>query len=181
MIANLFGDFVKGSDLSGYSLIQQKGIRLHREIDNFMDQHPAVLSVMHELYEELPKVAGIAMDLYFDHLLSKLWSEFHSKPYNKFLQSLYRSISHLEEEYPKKFKTFLFHLSDKNWLHYYPLEMGLHKACNGVASRISFENALIHGLTVFKKHEKLITEAFYIYMKDAEKHFKDWNRESPSD
>ena len=34
MIANIFGDFVRGKDLSDYPEIIQKGITLHREIDN---------------------------------------------------------------------------------------------------------------------------------------------------
>jgi len=72
MNANLYGDFVKGRDYSKYPLIIQGGITLHREIDDFIDHHPLVLELLHELYAPLPKVAGIAIDLYFDHLLTSV-------------------------------------------------------------------------------------------------------------
>ena len=68
MLANLYGDFVKGKDLTNYSAIVQKGIHLNRSIDYFIDTHPAVTELRLSLYDKLPKVAGIAIDLYFDHL-----------------------------------------------------------------------------------------------------------------
>ena len=43
MYANLFGDFVKGKDLSMYSPQVQKGILLHRKIDDYIDNHPVKL------------------------------------------------------------------------------------------------------------------------------------------
>lgn len=39
MIANLFGDFVKGKDYSYLPKIVQEGVFLHREIDDFIDQN----------------------------------------------------------------------------------------------------------------------------------------------
>ena len=49
MHANLFGDYVKGSDLSTYSKPVQEGIRLHRQIDSYIDHHPDVLKLMHTI------------------------------------------------------------------------------------------------------------------------------------
>ena len=60
MLANLYGDFVKGSNLEAYTESVQTGIRLHRSIDNFIDTHPDVLELKRLLYEDLPKVSGIA-------------------------------------------------------------------------------------------------------------------------
>jgi acyl carrier protein phosphodiesterase len=176
MTANLFGDFVKGSDLSAYSDIQEKGIRLHREIDHYMDHHPAVVEVMQELYASLPKVTGIAMDLYFDHLLAMKWEEYHDIDFNTFLNNYYRSIDEVKDQYPDQFLIFLQRLRSKNWMHYYQLEYGLDKACNGVSRRISFPNTLINGLQVFKANEKIIRSSFDKYMIEATKHFSDWHK-----
>jgi acyl carrier protein phosphodiesterase len=43
MHANLYGDFVKGKDLSQFDSTIQTGIRLHRKIDSYIDHHPDVL------------------------------------------------------------------------------------------------------------------------------------------
>ncbi len=69
MLNNLFGDFVKGKDISRYPIEIQQGITLHRKIDNFIDRHPLVLELSHKLFADLPKVSAIAIDLFFDHLL----------------------------------------------------------------------------------------------------------------
>jgi acyl carrier protein phosphodiesterase len=89
MYANLFGDFVKGKDLSAFSPVVQSGIVLHRSIDFYIDQHPEVRKLMHILYPVLPKVTGIAIDLYFDHCLAKNWKSYHAKSYKDFLDEFY--------------------------------------------------------------------------------------------
>ncbi|HLU87619.1 MAG TPA: hypothetical protein VKZ44_07670, partial [Taishania sp.] len=66
MYANLFGDFVKGRNWKQYTNEIQKGIVLHRTIDSFIDTHSAVKELAHLLAPDLPKVAPIAIDIYFD-------------------------------------------------------------------------------------------------------------------
>lgn len=171
MLANLFGDFVKGRDLSGYTLKTQQGITLHRAIDNYIDTHPAVLELLHVLYAQLPKVAGIAVDLYFDHLLAKNWNQFHPLPLDEFLERFYRSVDVERDTFSAPFKQMMSHLVKVNWISYYPTAEGLDKACHGVSSRISFPNELKHGLRVFREHEKKISSAFDAYMKDAMHYF----------
>lgn len=70
--ANLFGDFVKGKNLSHLPQEIQVGIRLHRAIDSFTDQHEAVKEILQLIRADLPKVAPIAIDLIFDHLLENI-------------------------------------------------------------------------------------------------------------
>src|SRR5690554_7679267 len=83
MLANLFGDFVKGKDYTYLPQIIQDGVGLHRQIDDFVDRHPLVSELRLKLYKELPKIAGIAIDLFFDHLLrsEEHTSELQSRPH----------------------------------------------------------------------------------------------------
>lgn len=167
MLANLYGDFVKGSDLGGFSPKTREGILLHRSIDSYIDTHPAVRELLHELYPQLPKVAGIAVDLFFDHLLARDWHRYHAVPLENFLQRFYDSADVGSEEFSPQFRNMMGHLVRMNWISYYPTLDGLDKACNGVSSRLSFPNELKNGLQVFLEHEKRITEVFELYMKDA--------------
>jgi len=54
MRTNLFGDFVKGSHFKAFPEIIKEGIQLHRKIDDFIDNHPLVLELLHVLYPQLP-------------------------------------------------------------------------------------------------------------------------------
>ena len=169
MIANLYGDSVKGTKYQHYSKVIQQGIVLHRKIDSYIDQHPDVKKLKIELYNDLPKIAGVAIDLIFDHLLAKKWDEFHEKKLNIFLEEFYNHRSPLESEMNSEFSILLTRMRSRKWMNYYPTLYGLEKSSIGVSQRISFPNRLKDTPKVFIKHQKIIEETFYIYMKDAMK------------
>lgn len=175
MTANLFGDFVKGSNLSAYPDKIQEGIRLHRAIDHYIDTLPVVLELYHELYASLPKVTSVAVDLYFDHLLAKNWEKYHGQPLTEYLNAYYAKVDLENETYTPEFKLMMHRLIEFNWISYYGTLDGLDKACNGVSARISFPNELKNGLQVFLHHKKRITAVFEEYMQQATEHFFSWN------
>lgn len=175
MIANLFGDFVKGRDLSMYDKQIQKGIILHREIDSYIDHHPAVLELMHKLYPSLPKVTGIAVDLFFDHILAKNWSKYHKTDLKKFISNFYATKIQNLDQYSENFLFMLAKMKEINWLEKYQYTYGLEKACNGLSKRISFENKLSFAPQVFIQFQEDIELTFEIFMKDAIPHFKEFS------
>lgn len=174
MYANLFGDFVKGKDLSMYSSQVQKGVLLHRKIDDYIDNHPAVVELRHELYESLPKVAGIAIDLFFDHILAKRWSEFHPTPLNEFTASFHQFEVKRSEYDNAKFWFVLSKMKEQNWLKNYATMNGLTKASEGLSQRISFPNVLNKAPQIYKEMENKIEAVFNSYMKDAIPYFKSY-------
>ncbi len=172
--ANLFGDYVKGSTYSEYPQSIRRGIRLHREIDNYIDHHPAVLDLLHHLYEYLPKVSGIAIDLYFDHLLARNWSKFHDMSYMDFINRFYTTEPEHRQYYSTSYLLMLDRMKHDNWLYHYQKHDGLIKACSGLSQRISFKNALSKAPDVFISEESRITRAFDLFMQDAIPHFKEY-------
>ncbi len=171
MLANLFGDFVRGKDLSHFSHITQQGIFLHRRIDFYIDNHPAVHDLLQILYKPLPKVAGIAIDLYFDHILAQKWNDFHEKELSEFIQEFFESVDLNQDNFSSEFRFVMTKMMEKNWLYQYQFEHGLYKACQGVSHRISFENELKNGLSVFHDNKSEIIKAFEMYMTDAKPYF----------
>lgn len=178
MYANIFGDFVKGKDLSRYPKKIQKGIRLHRTIDDYIDHHPAVIELMHELYAPLPKIAGIAIDLYFDHLLAINWSDYHNLPLDDFIEK-FQTASIDREPYDKEFFwTVLSKMKEEEWLHHYQTTYGLTKACQGLSARISFPNVLHTAPQVFEENTQKIETCFHIFMTDAVPFYRDYYAEN---
>jgi acyl carrier protein phosphodiesterase len=171
-LANLFGDFIKGKKYLDYSAKIQEGILLHRSIDSYMDNHPKVKELTRNLYSALPKVAPIAVDLYFDHLLAKNWGNYHSNPYSNYLQDLYTAFKPLSKHYPEHFQAFVRLLIERDWMKHYPTEFGLQKMCAGLSQKISFENNLHTGFSVFKTYEIEIFNTFQTYMLNAVENFQ---------
>lgn len=166
-VANLFGDFVKGKKYLEYPEYIQKGVLLHRKIDDFIDHHFEVLHLIHQIRSSLPKVAPIAVDIYFDHLLAKNWDQYHPVKLPEFLSNFYSNIDLSNEPYPSDFKHFISLMIERNWMSHYPSEEGLYRMCQGVSRKLSFENALTNGHTVFYDFQNEITSCFHEYMRDA--------------
>jgi len=171
MYANLFGDFVRGSDFTIYSNNIVKGIKLHRSIDDYFNRHHSILTVQRQLYKYFPKVSGIAMDLYADHWLAKNWKSFHNQPYKEYLRNFYSYDPFIDNEYPDDFIYFIDVLKSRRWMDDYPNESGLFNASNGLSKRLSFPNNLGDSLIYYKKYEKELQMAFQNYFKDAIKKF----------
>lgn len=175
MYANLYGDFVKGRDLSAHSQFVQSGILLHREIDSYIDRHPIVIELLHHLYSSLPKVSGIAVDLYFDHLLAKNWESYHQIPYSQFLHNFYIAKIENEDEYSEEFLHFIQLLVDRDWMSHYSKFEGLTQVCRGLSARISFENTLSSAPRVFLENEDLISRTFEQFMSEGINHFRNYH------
>ncbi|HLP54316.1 MAG TPA: ACP phosphodiesterase [Fluviicola sp.] len=171
MQANLYGDFIKGSNLSDLDPEIEKGIRLHRAIDHFIDNHKAVHELLPVLRTDLPKVAGIAIDIYFDHLLAKNWQTFHPQPYADYLDVVYQSLNSNDKRYNTDYLLFLERLLQYRWINHYPNLDAVDRMSKNISSQLSFPNQLLHGKSVFLIHEKTITEAFFDYMRSANEHF----------
>lgn len=171
MYANLFGDFVKGSKFDNFSEKTQNGIRLHRKIDHFIDNHPKVLELRKILSPNLPKVSGIAIDIYFDHLLAKNWNQFHASDYQTFLNAFFE-YNHLSDDvYPTNFNIFIATLKHHQWIRHYGSFWGLEKMSEGISKRISFPNKLAIAPDFFQIHEKEIENTFEEFMRDATDNF----------
>ncbi|MDX1652539.1 MAG: ACP phosphodiesterase [Brumimicrobium sp.] len=184
MLANLYGDFFKGSDFSSLPSVVKEGVILHRQIDEFTDQHPAILELFHRiLYPLLPKVSGIAMDLFIDHLLASRWGDFHSEDLENYSSGFYRYALNAENHsfesdnlsftYPGDFLQLLHIMQSKNWLLRYRFPEGLIMASKGLSARLSFENNLNEAPEVFSSYQAIIEKVFNEVMTDGKKKFLD--------
>ena len=174
MYSNLQGDYIKGKDLSHLPEIVQEGSHLHRTIDSYVDTHPAVKDVLHQLYPHLPKISGIAIDLYFDHLLARDWAKFHPKPLREFIDEFYQYEPKFKDSFSKQYQFMLDKMKEMDWLYQYQYVRGLSSACTGLSQRISFENNLHQAPHVFSMLQTEIESAFNIYMESANPFFEDY-------
>ena len=174
MYANIFGDFVKGKDLSKYSKKVQQGIILHRKIDDYIDHHPIVLDLIHRLYKPLPKVAGIAIDLYFDHLLAKHWGKYSTISLKQFITKFEDTVLKREEFDKENFWMVIDRMKAGQWLQHSESMYGLTKSSEGVSRMISFPNVLNQAPAVYKDFEKEIELTFSLFMKDAIPYFDNY-------
>lgn len=83
---NLLGDFVKGNPDGKFPESVVDGIRLHRFIDRYTDQHNLVLQQKKYFPVSLKRFSPIALDVFWDHCLACDWSNFHALSLVDFIQ-----------------------------------------------------------------------------------------------
>tara|TARA_R110002110_G_C13470513_1_gene720830 strand:+ start:72340 stop:72969 length:630 start_codon:yes stop_codon:yes gene_type:complete len=85
----LEGDFCKGPLCGKLEAGIERGVKLHRAVDAFTDNHPLVAQLRTELPSPLRRYAGILIDLSFDHYLTIHWSMFSALPLAEFNRQIY--------------------------------------------------------------------------------------------
>lgn len=176
MYANIYGDFIKGSKLNHHPEIIQKGTKLHREIDSFIDNHSEILTLKKKLSPDLPKISGIAIDLYFDHLLAINWNDYRTESLEKFTNEFYAYNVDFNHFSNPNFQFLIHKMKADNWLYQYQYHNGLEFACKGLSKRISFKNDLWKAPEIFIKFRPEIENVFIEYMKDAVLYFEDFHK-----
>lgn len=174
MYANLQGDYIKGKDLSHLPEIVQKGSHLHRTIDNYIDTHPAVKELLPQLYPHLPKISGIAVDLYFDHLLARDWNTYTDQSLRDFVDTFYQYQPKFDASFAPEFQFMLDKMKEMDWLYQYQYMRGLSSASSGLSRRISFENNLHQAPHVFALLQPEIEKAFQTFMESAQPFFQNY-------
>lgn len=85
----LEGDYYKGRLAPDLVPGVAAGIRLHRAIDAYTDDHPVLRDLRREFPADLRRYAGILIDLSFDHYLSRYWEHFSELPLHQFNAEVY--------------------------------------------------------------------------------------------
>ena len=93
VLGALEGDSYKGplgSELPGDLA---RGVRLHRAIDAYTDNHAAVAQLRRGFPSGLRRYAGILIDLGFDHYLTQHWHSFSTASLQEFNRDVLRTLT----------------------------------------------------------------------------------------
>lgn len=93
LLGNLLGDFVKGDPYPHYPKAIADGIRLHRLIDSFTDQHDLLSECKMRFPTQLRRFAPIALDVFGDHCLASHWSDYYPQTLEDFVALAQRAIN----------------------------------------------------------------------------------------
>ncbi len=106
-LGGLLGDFVKGPLTGELPPAIEAGIRLHRRIDASTDDHPAYRDSFVLLDPRWRRYAGIILDIWFDHLLSCQWSQWHSLPLEDFCDQCWQDFHARSRYIPPRAQAFI--------------------------------------------------------------------------
>ena len=170
MVGNFIGDFVKGSKLEEYHPDIQKGIRLHRSIDNYTDTHPVVLQSKIRLREKFRHYAPVIVDVFYDHFIAKDWNRYSGESLLDFTTRFYIMMKNYLHIIPKGVSNMLHYMESGNWLYHYQYIEGIDQALTGMSRRTKFDSKMDQAAEVLKSEYDGFKSEFQMFFPDLQKH-----------
>lgn len=136
LVGAFLGDFVKGPVI-GFSPQVRTEILVHRRIDACCDAHPSMQAARACFAPERRRFAGIAMDVFHDHVLARDWQRHASVPLPVFTARVYRTFDQHRELLPEAARRAADRMAEQDWLGAYARFDGAHQALAGIGRRLS--------------------------------------------
>lgn len=174
LLGNFIADSVKGNPEKFYSGKIAEGIRFHRAIDGFTDNHPLVRQGVKRFRETQSRYAPVVIDVIYDHILARHWNEFHADELDKVTQSVYQRLEAQSLHFPTSVKHYFPYMKQQNWLYNYQFEWGILKTLEGLDRRSANETQMHLALDVYKESEAEFLAEFREFAADAKEMSRDY-------
>jgi acyl carrier protein phosphodiesterase len=171
LLGNFIADHLRGNHFEHFSKDIQKGIYLHRKIDQFTDEHPAFKQSKRIFYNGFERYSGVLVDIYFDHLLARDFSRYAKISLKEFTAKVYSVYQNNKTILPEHSSKFLSYVMTNNIYVAYSKIEGIEKVLFHLSHRIKHGVMLNTSIPLFLSHEREMQDHFEIFMKDAQKEF----------
>lgn len=141
-IGNFMADGLKRQRLEHFPTDFQKGVMLHRTIDEFTDQHPIFKKSCKRIFKVHGHYSRVIVDIFYDHFLAVKWANYHSVPLEVFAQDFYTLLDNYFEELPLKTQHLFPYMKKQNWLVAYKKIEGIDQILKGMQRRTKFSAKL---------------------------------------
>lgn len=166
-LGGVIGDFVKGPLPAGLPAEVAAGVALHRAIDTYADRHPAFQRSRARVSPERRRVAGIMIDMFYDHFLAVHWARFHTQPLPQFTAGVYALMGEHQSLLPPRLVTLYPYMRDDDWLASYRSATVIAHALDRMSARLTRTDLLTgSGVELLDSYEGYEAD-FLVFLPDA--------------
>ena len=137
LVGNFLADWLRNAEVLALPPAVQRGVTLHRLIDRYTDNHPAVRRSTARLQPAHRKYAPVLVDIYYDHLLASYWNRYSSESLSDFAQRQYYLLERYRHLMPPRLRARTSGMIAGNWLVQYGTDRGLRYTFQQVRKRLS--------------------------------------------
>ena len=171
----MISDHIKGRKQYDHDPAVLAGIRLHREIDQFTDNHEAIKKAKEYFRPVYRLYSGALVDVVFDHFLAIEPSVFSEASLFAFSQKVYAELDKQQAIFPERIAYMYPYMKEQNWLYNYRLTSGTEKSLAGVVRRAAYLEDHAPAIQLFHQHYQSIQEIFRQFWPELEAFaFKKW-------
>jgi acyl carrier protein phosphodiesterase len=170
-VGNLLGDFARGINREVLTPPVNAGLDNHRAVDRFTDSHQAIKHLKQLFLPERRRFAGIALDVYFDHLLMKHWSLYYSSPLHEVIDVFYRRMTAGQPIMPSKImRNTTLRMVSYDWFGSYREIDSVAHALDRIAGRIRYKNRFDNAIEDIIANQHEIEATFKDFFPELKAH-----------
>lgn len=171
----ILGDFAKGRVESGdWNPVVARGIRLHRAIDRFTDEHEVHRRSRARFVPPRRRFAGIIVDICYDHFLCRDWVRFSDVPLPRFTEGVYRALMDCPDPLPERLQYILPRMAERDWLGSYGHLDRLSRTLDGVASRLRRGEAMRGAIEEVQRNYEGLEADFAEFFPELDAYAAQW-------
>lgn len=164
LAGNMISDFIKGKKQFDYPAPVLAGIKLHRSIDQFTDEHPATKKMAAVFKPRYRLYGGAFADIVYDHFLANDTDQFVTPQHLlAFTEQTYLQLKENEKWFPSPFDSMFPYMQSQNWLYNYRLDSGIQKSFQGLARRAAYIPEADTAFELFLQNKDLFREQYDIF------------------
>src|ERR1700756_3566161 len=169
MVGNFIADSVKGIAANSFSEEIQKGIKLHRAIDVFTDNHPEMQKSKEHLRPRYKKYAPVITDIF----LAVGWQDYSKISLRDYTNKVYKYLSDYISIFPDRSKQFYNYMTKYDILFEYTKIEGIEKVMQGMARRAHFISGMETATEELVKNYEDFKEEFKLFFPDLQQYVYD--------
>lgn len=169
LTGNMISDYIKGKKQFDYPIAIQKGIKLHRAIDQFTDDHATTKAIKQLFSPTVRLYAGAFADIVYDHFLALDPHEKTAAEWLIFSSNTYQQLEAYQAWFPPYFARIFPYMQEQNWLYNYRFEWGMQNSFNGLQRRATYLKNADEAFEVFLKNYAAIKQLSADFIPDVKK------------
>ncbi len=173
-LGNLIADHVRGPNLSYLPDDIAMGVRLHRHIDSYFDNHPKIIALRALMPQGLRRYSGIVIDFWFDHLLAKRWQNTYSIELPEFQHQVNRLIKTHWQWVPTSQHRFLNYLISEQLFVKYQHSEHIEQNLKMLSNRLKRGEMLLECMQALSQFEPQIELSFESVYPQVEDYSQNW-------
>jgi len=161
LLGNMISDYIKGKRQYSFPKQVQVGIRLHRSIDQYTDNHPSTKKISLLFRPAYRLYSGAITDIIYDHFLANDINEFRDEQsLLLFTETTYTRLEELKEFHGETFSRMFPYMKQQNWLYNYRHDEGIGRSLEGLRQRAKYLPEVKTAFEIFRNEKAFIHDAY---------------------
>ena len=160
ILGNFIGDSVRGGEFSQLDERVQEGVRLHRKIDRFTDQHPIFRQICSLMRGDFGHSCTVVADVFLDHFLARDWERFDARSLEDYTRWIHQILAERIDTCPERSRRYFKYLSTTDTLLHYRSTEGISRTLLQMAKRARFNSGMENAGAVLRRQYPQLKEGF---------------------